>query len=360
VTEQERPPLFELFTRLQKAGIALGIGEYKLMLTALEGGFGVTDLEALANLCKSLWIRSNDEQRTFDRVFQEITQIERDPLFPGDNLVEDTRPQDTRSPSGPLADPLPSQADASRNSLERAEQEVQAVLHMRADERTSRRFERSDEYFPITRRQMKQSWRYLRHPIRQGRPTELNIEKTIEEIGRNVLLFEPIFLPRYTNRAEVLLLIDQGGSMVPFHQLSARLAETARYEGRLTNINVYYFRNYPTSRLFRTPSLQDDVPVKEVLEGMHYDHSSVLIFSDAGAARGYFSRRRFEGTKSFLDQLTQHVRYQAWLNPMPSERWPDTTAQSIQQFIPMFDISRRGLEYAINILRGRSAIERIA
>jgi uncharacterized protein with von Willebrand factor type A (vWA) domain len=203
---------------------------------------------------------------------------------------------------------------------------------------------------------MKQNWRYLRQPIRQGRPTELNIEKTIKEIGRNGLLFEPIFLPRYTNRAEVLLLIDQGGSMVPFHQLSARLAETALYEGRLTNIHVYYFRNYPTSRLYHTPSLQHDIPLQEILEGLNYDHSSVLIFSDAGAARGYFSPKRFRGTKRFLDQVTQHVRYQAWLNPMPLERWTDTTAQSIQQLIPMFDISRRGFEYAINTLRGRSAV----
>ncbi len=349
----DRPPLFELFIRLRKAGIPLGIGEYTLMLTALEGGFGVENLESLSNLCKTLWIRSDDDLRTFERIFREITQPEKKIPFPGGGPT--TIPQETRPPTGPLSEQTMGPA-AWDGEQETEPREVQAILHTGAGELASKSFERSDEYFPITRRQMKQSWRYLRHPMRQGLPTELDIEKTIEQIGRMGLLLEPILQPRYVNRAEILLLIDRGGSMVPFHQLADRLAETALHEGRLTNIGVYYFRNYPAGQLFRTPSLQNEVPIKDVLEGLHYDRSSVLIFSDAGAARGNFSRRRFEGSRAFLKQITAHVRYQAWLNPMPTERWPDTTAQGIQQLIPMFDISHRGLEHAINVLRGRSTV----
>ena len=358
MTEPNRPPLLQLFNRLREAGLLLGIEEYKLLLSALEDGFGAPDLDSLSSLCKTLWIKSNDDLRLFERIFADVMRTKKKSTFPGDNPLAGEQAQKTHSSTGPLSQEASSQAGSSSESLSDAEQQtIQAVLHKAPEEDLLyKRFVRSDEYFPVTRRQMKQSWRHLRHPVRQGPPIELDIDKTIDEIGHLGFLFKPVFQPRYVNRAEILLLIDQHGSMVPFHILSARLAETALRGGRLTNIGVYYFRNYPVERLYRTSSLWESVLITEVLEGLHHEHSGVLIFSDAGAARGHFSRQRYIGTKRFLDQLSEHVRYQAWLNPMPAERWIDTTAQSIQQFIPMFDISQRGLEQAINVLRGRSTV----
>jgi uncharacterized protein with von Willebrand factor type A (vWA) domain len=47
------------------------------------------------------------------------------------------------------------------------------------------------------------------------------------------------------------------------------------------------------------------------------------------------------------------VRRYAWLNPMPNHRWRNTTAEEIARFVPMFEMNRRGLDAAIDILRGR-------
>jgi len=55
----------------------------------------------------------------------------------------------------------------------------------------------------------------------------------------------------------------------------------------------------------------------------------------------------------FLEQLKHHVRYVAWLNPMGKTRWSGTTAGEITQMVPMFELSRKGLEGAIDVLRGR-------
>ncbi|MCC5613002.1 isochorismatase family protein [Nostoc sp. CHAB 5834] len=55
----------------------------------------------------------------------------------------------------------------------------------------------------------------------------------------------------------------------------------------------------------------------------------VLIISDAGAARGNFDQERVDNTKAWIEQLQQSVRYYAWLNPMPSECWRQTTAGEI-------------------------------
>lgn len=364
--EQNRPPFFKLFTSLREQGLALGSDDYKLLLTALgsddykllftaiEGELGAADLEALSTLCKILWVKSDRDRRIFESAFLEVMRPEKMDAYPGDDPSGVGRWQDTHSTTSPPSEQAPAQAESSQDSPSDAERkEIQAILHR---EGSGRSFVRSDEYFPVTRRQMRQSWHYLRHPTRQGPVAELDIEQTVEQIGHLGFLFEPVFLPPYTNQAEVLLLIDQGGSMIPFHILSARLVESALHGGRQGKIGVYYFRNYPTDLLFRTPSLQDEISIKDVLNPLHPEHASALIFSDAGAARGHFSNRRYQSTILFLDQLSQHVRYQAWLNPMPQERWTDTTAQGIQQCIPMFDISQKGLERAINVLRGRSTL----
>jgi uncharacterized protein with von Willebrand factor type A (vWA) domain len=161
-------------------------------------------------------------------------------------------------------------------------------------------------------------------------------------------------VPRRTNRVELLLLLDQGGSMVPFHSLSRRLAETALRGGRLGKAGIYYFRNYPDEFLYQDPAHLEAEPIEDILGRLHYGRSCALIFSDAGSARGGYNQERADQTKAFLYELKQRVRYVAWLNPMPHARWRASTAGKIMQTVPMFDISRRGLDEAISVLRGRS------
>src|SRR5689334_2233557 len=65
-------PLYELFTQLRQVGLPLGIDEYQLLLRALQGGFGISDHRALAQLCKTLWIKSRDEERIVDHYFEQF------------------------------------------------------------------------------------------------------------------------------------------------------------------------------------------------------------------------------------------------------------------------------------------------
>ncbi len=211
----------------------------------------------------------------------------------------------------------------------------------------------STEYFPVTERQMKQTWRYLRRPVREGRATELDVEATVNQIGRQGLLLEPVLLPRRVNRAEMLLLIDQDGSMMPFHALSRRLAETALRGGRLGSAGIYYFHNCPIDYLYRDSYHQEAALVNDIVTNICSERTAVLIFSDAGAARGGLNEERYDLTKQFIHKLKQRVRYIAWLNPMPEKRWFGTTAGEIACLVPMFEVSRRGLQDAIGVLRGR-------
>jgi uncharacterized protein with von Willebrand factor type A (vWA) domain len=235
-------------------------------------------------------------------------------------------------------------------------QVAQAVLQAtsRNNQTSDNQFILSFDYLPVTQRQMKQLWRHLRRMSREGVPTELDVETTIKQIGYQGTFLEPIIVPRRVNRTELLLLIDQDGSMVPFHSLSQRLVETALRGGRLGRSHIYYFHNCPVEYLYQDPNHQQAELIENVLVQLRQERTVVLIFSDAGAARGGFNPERIDLTGAFVKQLKQYVRHIVWLNPMPRSRWLGTTAGEIVHLIPMYEVNRRGMQEAIDVLRGRS------
>lgn len=210
-----------------------------------------------------------------------------------------------------------------------------------------------NEYFPLTRRQMKQGWRYLRQNIREGPKVELDIEDTVNQIGRQGLFIKPVMRPSRSNRTDLVFLVDQDGSMVPFQSLTQRLVDTAKRAGHLANASVYYFHNCPVNYLYHDSLRQEAEPLKSFLNERFSLRTSLVIISDAGAARGSVNPIRIKKTKAFLTQLNQYVRYLVWLNPLPQERWRHTAAGEIAKFVPMYEVNRTGFQRAIEVLRGR-------
>ncbi|MEH2180876.1 hypothetical protein [Nostoc sp.] len=256
-----------------------------------------------------------------------------------------------------LSKPIPTATLASE-SFRNIEDEVQVAQAIRQvtsgnGEVLGDRFLFSMDYLPVTQRQMKQMWRHLRRLTKEGIAIELDIEATVNQIGRYGMMLEPVLLPARVNRTELLLLIDQDGSMVPFHSLSVRLGHTASQGGQLGAAGIYYFHNCPVGYLYDDPLHQQAEPIENVLARLRQNRVVALIFSDAGAARGSLNSERIELTEAFLKQLKQHVRYVAWLNPIPKKRWLSTTAGEIAGLVPMFEATREGLDSAINALRGR-------
>jgi uncharacterized protein with von Willebrand factor type A (vWA) domain len=231
--------------------------------------------------------------------------------------------------------------------------EIQTTQSTRQDNLLSELFPLIVNDLPVTLRQMKQGWRYLRQFSREGAPTELDLEATIEQVSQQGILLSPVLVPRRTNRIELLLLIDRDGSMVPFHHLAQELADTALRGGRFSRVRVRYFHNCPDEYLYRDPYHLEAEPIDDCLLNLPKARTVCLIFSDAGAARGGLNSRRRRLTKFFLKELGQHVRYTAWLNPVPRQRWETTTAQDIADLVPMFEVNRQEFYRAIDVLRGR-------
>jgi uncharacterized protein with von Willebrand factor type A (vWA) domain len=380
----EELPLLDIFNSLrQRHGLPLGVDEYLAVLRSLQAGFGMSSRQEVEQLCCVVWAKSEEESRLVRRLFEQMwkhSPVEsgnedkdsldatETPIPSPTSMESEASSAETPAPESPLTvapstelpvtetpsahEPLP-ELETQPSLTPEPVQAVQAVRSSRRDRELRRpRYSLLTEYFPVTRRQMKQCWRYLRRPVREGVPIELDVEATVAKMGRQGILLEPMLMPPRSNRTDLVLMIDQEGSMVPFHELSRQLVETAQRGGRLRQTRVFYFHDYPDEYLYRHPALLDAQPMSEVLEEIG-EQAAVLIVSDAGAARGNFDQERIESTKVWIEQLQQSLRYYAWLNPMPNEDWQHTTAGAIAHLLPMFEMSRQGMNAAISVLRGR-------
>src|SRR5262249_46127127 len=183
---------------------------------------------------------------------------------------------------------------------------------------------------PITKRQMKASWRYLRLMRRTGQRVELDVPGTIEQTYRQGVLLEPVLMPRRTNQAQLLILTDEGGSMVPFRQTTQARLESAA-QGGLRRVAFYFFHDVPLLYLFNNPLMSQKYAeeIDKALE--NFSGAGVLILSDGGAARGNLDENRVKQTVNFLRKLRDRKLNVAWLNPVPAERWAGTTAEKIRE-----------------------------
>jgi hypothetical protein len=361
-------PLLTLFNRLRDHGLLLGVEEYTAVLRAIQAGFGLEIARHWLNFAAPSGPNPRKKTVCFGASLTRcwpshsypaaMNHLYLKPPAPPPDTDDDTSPpaESALGPPPSISPPIPSSPPSTPPvEIDEPVQVVQAIRRSgRGDWPMERlRYSLLTDYFPVTRRQMKQNWRYLRRPVREGPPEELDVKATVEKAGREGMLLEPVLVPRRSNRAELVLLVDQDGSMVPFHTLTRQIVGDG--SARRPPETGYWLITSMTI-LMSTYILMwlDCKPVLSLKSWATInERTAVLIVSDAGAARGNFDLERVERTQAFIAQLSQVVRYYVWLNPMPSHRWPETSASKIAHLMPMFELSRSGLEAAISALRGQ-------
>jgi len=343
---KQKPPLFDLFIWLREnAGLDLTIDQYHLLLQALKGGFGITSRDELKQICRLLWIKSKSSpqaerfEQYFDQYFEQLKPE------PEKHQSSPTSAQNSQVPTSP--NEISTSGTPHRSSESSPQIPIALQGELLPDQPSRKRsYQLSVRDFPVTERQTQQNLRYLRRPIREGALTEVDIEATVQKISQDGVFLEPVLIPSRVNQAELLLLIDVSNSMVPFHLFWQKLVDHLQ-GGRLGMADTYYFRNCPRDYLYLSPYRPDAKLIQDLLPKLHRNRTFALIVSDGGAARGGMNRDRIELTARFLEDLTPCVRHAAWLNPIPEERWQDTTAQVISQRVQMFELNSLGLKAAI-------------
>ncbi|MEC4806394.1 MAG: hypothetical protein SAJ72_19240 [Jaaginema sp. PMC 1080.18] len=351
------PPLLTLWKKLRKTGFSLTLEDYQQLLKATEAGFGVESPEKLCQTCQILWAKSPQEQEILTEQFQQIwsrsIQIVRKPQVKltqpqpetATTAASSTTPPDTETNiTPPPAPEIPATA---------APEIPPAIARLSPPEPigTSRFRVCSVSYRPATLKQMQQSWYQVSSTLREGRATEIDIDATLASIAEKGMLFDLIFTPPKQQKLNLLLLLDSLGSMMPFQSLSYQLQHTAAQAGRFNKIDTYYFHNTPIQQLFTDVELNESQTLAQVYGSLAREYTVTLIFSDAGAARGRYDRKRLKTTQQFLQSLKSYCRQTVWLNPMPQKRWFPSTAAKIAETVAMFECSFFACQNAIDILQ---------
>ncbi len=370
-------PLYGFFQSLLNSGAALGIDDYELMLTALQKGWGISSKAELYALCKLLWLKPLFSELLFEEAFnnyfeytglpEELASV--DPSLPNQSKEPKIIPEATetqRGTSSPTSENL-SRRPRKRTSSNRhgVMREVEIAIGMNTGERLTAidlhsGIEELDFIFyphhlPLLPRQIRQSWRFLRELHPEGYTSKINIPQTVQEIARKGFIEMPRFNPGYVNKVHLTVMVDYDGSMVPFQQEMDILIALMKEEMG-AGLETFYFYNLPNDQLlFHNPA---HTAVTKLVDWHRQQISykgkfSLLIISDAGAARGRLQLERIRQTDTWLRQLYSLTPKIAWLNPVPSWRWAGSSAKHISRMVPMYEFSETGLQHIVNVLRGK-------
>ncbi|WP_414587358.1 hypothetical protein [Scytonema sp. PCC 10023] len=372
--------LWELFQKLRRRGFPLTPDDYETLRQSLEAGFGWSSKEALRDLCNSLWAKSRQEQEILTALFNQLVPKNEDWQLSSVQAEKDFDADATDS----------SKKEQHRDVQEHQEREETPVIEPRSglpaisfkDVQLSERRFIFVPQFPLTYREVAQTWRRLRRPVRVGAATELDVDSTIARRCQQGIAASVVLRPRRRNVARLLLLLDRQGSMTSFHRFCEEVCTAIQQAGRLEETAIYYFHNVPaegadeqvleplgkqlfpvlddilpqitplkTGYLYEDPDLLSPILLEEVLQKYAAD-AFVVVISDAGAVRKFYNVVRLLDTISFIKALRAYTLNYVWLNPLPKSYWKDNTAAQIACHVPMFPLNREGIHQAVNVLRG--------
>jgi uncharacterized protein len=218
-----------------------------------------------------------------------------------------------------------------------------------------RRYKDYSQTAPLTRSQIGEALKRLRHLTPSGPRNQVNVDKTIYQTMRNGGEIEIVFDHRLTDKLSVLLLIDNGGwSMDPYVEEVQTLFHYA--EAQFRDLSIFYYHNTIRDRVWRDPERsKHPEPVENLLRR---DPQTRLIFvGDASMAPEELFQikgnivlefRQSRPSIEWLQLLAGFFRHAAWLNPKSTSLWDyNVTAKAIKKIIPMFPLTLLGLEKAV-------------
>lgn len=377
------PPAFlwELFQDLRRRQFLLGPDDWTALWLALRAGFGLESRRALLELCVSLWATSQREAEVLRSRFPLMELADWDvaepalaaPAAVGADAGDPGAVQDA-----PAAPPPPAVTEMPVDVVVGGSL---PPLPSSGSLPGGRPFVFLPQ-FPVSEREVVQSWRRLRKPVRAGPATELDVSATIDRRTRSGVVSPPVLVPRRLNTSRLLILVDRQGSMAPYHRFVDEVCGAIDRAAGLNEVVIRYFHDVPAegapAELVRSPTgafartLDDVLPsIEPLADGLVFRDGActepasmaealrelgpggaALLVSDAGAARGSFDIVRLLDTVAFLKGLRQHVPVHAWLNPVPPHAWKGSTAAQLARHSPMFPLTVRGMHAAVDVLRG--------
>jgi hypothetical protein len=207
-------------------------------------------------------------------------------------------------------------------------------------------------------RQMKMALRGLRQLSRIGLLDELDLDETVKATSKNAGDLELIWKKSRKNAVRLLLLMDVGGSMIPFTDLCNQLFSAAATLSHFRDFQYFYFHNCIYDNLYTDAERMDPISTDYLLRTLESDYKVVLV-GDARMATSeltekygsvnYYERNEVPGIL-WLKRISEHFTHCAWLNPDSPYYWNHPTVIMISKMFPMFELTLDGLSEGVRKL----------
>lgn len=188
--------------------------------------------------------------------------------------------------------------------------------------------------------------------------TELDIDQTIDKTCNNGGCLQIVMEKPRKNAVKLLLLMDSGGTMIPYSTLLTELFQSVHKSNHYKDVKTYFFHNCIYSHLYNTPECEngDWIETEWMFRNLDSDYKVIIVgdaamapeelYSDSGNYRG--PNNGLSG-EEWLLQLKRHYKKVVWLNPkMAPGHAPWREAETaIKEIFPMYKLTVNGLNQAM-------------
>jgi uncharacterized protein with von Willebrand factor type A (vWA) domain len=228
-----------------------------------------------------------------------------------------------------------------------------------ADERRYRNY-RNDIILDV--RQTKMALKKLRELKREGAQEELDIDETIDKTAKQGGEIELVFNRSRENTVRIILLMDMGGSMLPYSDLCEKLFSAASQMEHFKEFKYFFFHNCIYQDIYEDIANYKRIPTEKLFSNFHKGYKVVIVgdarmayseLFDVNGCIDYF----YTNDKSSIEwllKIREHFPHSVWLNPTHKNFWGHYTVDSIGKIFPMFELTIDGLKDAIKSLTARA------
>lgn len=191
--------------------------------------------------------------------------------------------------------------------------------------------------------------------------TELDIDSTIDKTCNNGGYLQIVMERPRKNAVKLLLLMDSGGTMLPYSALLNELFQSVHKDNHYKEVKCYYFHNCIYSKLYNTPECEngDWIDTEWMFRNLGSDYKVIIVgdaamapeelYSDTGNYRG--PNGGLSGWE-WLKLMKRHYKKIVWLNPkMAPGAAPWREAETaVKDLFPMYKLTVAGLQKAMQTL----------
>lgn len=191
--------------------------------------------------------------------------------------------------------------------------------------------------------------------------TELDIDETIDKTCSNGGCLQIVMGKPRRNTVKLLLLMDSGGTMIPYTNLLNELFHSVNKSNHFKDIKTYFFHNCIYSHVYNTPECEfgDWVETNWLLKNLSSDYKVIIVGDAAMAPEELYSlsgnyRGPNDGYSGYewLNMLKKHFKRVIWLNPkMAPGNAPWREAETaVKNVFQMYRLTVEGLKEGMKYL----------